>query len=345
MKILSIDLDILMKDCLSYQGYIDEELTPLQSWQVIKWKSGKSFYPICEDTLKFIKEILYKKCRKSSAYIIDEHDEIVKILSELPEKNNHVTNLDFHHDITYGNGDEELNIENWVQHARKHGYLLDYFWINRDDSEVVPFCPFNYLRSSWKDVNIDQLPEYDVVVFCISHQFTHPCHWELAQELKEYLHNEVQGKFTLCSDPEVQEEEISTYSSPELLPETAFQTYFMKYFNYYIEIQKIDDIVWFGIFKTGNDSRNILSASKKVLDDIIEKYDIGFCWVEGYKSECYIRRLAKNYTVKSEYFDEFNRHNLILTKKEKVVEDKVKATKQTKYPKGKKIKGTLKEGK
>ena len=311
MNILSIDIDFLSKDCLKYQSYIDDELTPEQSWKVIEWKTGTQDYDIDYESLEFLKELLKKKCKGAEHYLIREHDEILKIL-KLYGKNNSITNIDFHSDITYGNGDVELNIENWVQFARKYSYIKDYLWICRDDSEINTLSPFNYMRSSWKDINIDGLSNYDVVIFCISHQFTPIKHWGKAQYLREYLANEINNEFCLCQEPDFDENLYPNYIGKDTESQLKKSAWY-KYFNYYMNGELIDDVVWISIINLGNDSKNILSPIQKIMTDILKFYDVGIAWDKGYKTENLIRRLVKIHNIKKEFSDDIS-NNIILKK-------------------------------
>lgn len=309
MNIISIDIDILFKDCLYYQQFIDDDLTPLQSWKVIEWKTGKQNYDIDYNCLNFIKDLLKNKCKGAEHYLIQEHDEILNII-EYYGKNNFMTNIDFHHDITYGNGDEELNIENWVQFARTKGYIHKYLWICQDNSEVCQISPFNYTRSSWKDINIDSLPNYDVVVFCISHQFTPPCHWHYAQTLREYLANEVNNEFCLCKEPIFDENLYPNYIGKDSECQVEKSAWY-KYFDYYVNGELINGTVWLSIINLGDNKKNILTPSQKLISDILKFYDVGFTWDKGYKSEHYIRRLTKCHNIKNEYSNDIS-NNIIL---------------------------------
>lgn len=313
MNILSIDIDFLSKDCLKYQNYIDDELTPEQSWKVIEWKTGTQDYDIDYESLNFLKELLRKKCKGAEHYLIGEHDEILKIL-KLYGKNNSITNIDFHSDITYGNGDVELNIENWVQFARKYSYIKDYLWICRDDSEVNTLSPFNYMRSSWKDINIDSLSNYDVVIFCISHQFTPIKHWGKAQYLREYLANEINNEFCLCPEPDFDEDLYPNYTGKDEECQVEKSAWY-KYFGYYVNGELINNVVWLSIINLGDKNRDILTPSYKLLSDILKCYNVGFTWDKGYKSEPYIKRLIKNHTVIKEYSNSIS-NNVILKYKE-----------------------------
>lgn len=292
---LSIDIDILFKDCYKYQKFLDLELTGLQSWKVVEWKSGTQDYPLDTDCFNFIKDILKQKCKHAESYIIDEHDEIMDILRMYP-KNNFMTNLDFHSDISYGNDDTELTIENWVKYARNEDLINQYLWICQDSSEVSPYSTFNYSRSSWKDIDINSLPNYDVVVFCISHHFTPPKYWNMAQTLREYLCNDIQNDFVVCEEPIFNESDYPEYEGwmTDVVVETEA---WYKYYDYYVQGELIGDVVWLSIINLGKTNRDILSPCKRLLDGILKYYKVGLNWTKDYKSGVLIKRLTQSHKI------------------------------------------------
>ena len=63
-------------------------------------------------------------------------------------------------------------------------------WIHQDGSEMCFDSPIQYIHYSWKDLtskDIDLIPEYDAVVFCVSKYFTPYKYWNIAEELQSYL--------------------------------------------------------------------------------------------------------------------------------------------------------------
>ncbi|MGL5594103.1 MAG: hypothetical protein ACRDDH_09230 [Cetobacterium sp.] len=186
MKILSIDLDWLFLDCPEYQKYMDCEVDFETSWRVIKaYLPDREFKP-CPDSLAYLRHILRNSCKDAKIDIISEHDEILNILRENEYKNAEVINFDHHHDITYGDDDYELSIENWVLFGRKENLIKDYSWIHQDNSKLCLTSPFNFTRESWKDVELEIFDniKFDHVVFCISKHFTPPEYHHLALLLK-----------------------------------------------------------------------------------------------------------------------------------------------------------------
>lgn len=177
---------MFFRDCFKYQNHIDTDLTAEQSWKVIEWKTGTQDYPIDNECLEFVKKIIRDKCKNAQIKLITEHDEILKIIKETGHKHNFVVNIDNHHDVTYFNDDEKLDIENWVKHGRNEDLIGGYIWLHQDSSETCLNSPFHFLHSSWKDFKIENLKDFDLVVLCLSPYFTPPKYWELINFLNVY---------------------------------------------------------------------------------------------------------------------------------------------------------------
>lgn len=309
MNVLSIDIDAFFKECFQYQRYIDDELTPLQSWKVIEWKTGTQDYEVDKECFNFVKEVLKNKCKTAEHFLIQEHDEIINIIKNYG-KNNFVTNIDYHCDITYGNDDAELNIENWVKHGRVNNYIGKYLWICQDGSEDNTLATFNYSKSSWKDVVVDNLPEYDLVVFCISHQFTPPKHWRLAQDLREYLANDIQNDFVLCKEPKFDEDKYPYFFTRDESA-TIEKSAWYKYYDYYINAELCNNVVWLSIINLGDKKRDILTPCSRLVSGVLKYYDVGFTWDKEYTTSNFINRLANEHKIKDKYDTEFS-HNIIV---------------------------------
>lgn len=79
-KVLSLDIDFFFPEMNTYQKYFDVDLTPRQSWQVVRWKAKKNnkklFFKPCNFALNYITEVLFNKCKGAKIVGITEHDEI-----------------------------------------------------------------------------------------------------------------------------------------------------------------------------------------------------------------------------------------------------------------------------
>lgn len=190
-NILSIDIDFFMKDLIEYQKFVDDEVEdPNLAWDIAKMKYQKDFI-IDEEAKLWVKDLIQKKCSNVKKFcIIQEHDEIYNLMKSWGCNNASCTNIDYHHDITYQQDDSKLNIENWVKYARKDNLIYSYLWIHQDGSEMCVESPIQYMHGSWKDFTykeMDLIPEYDAVVFCVSKYFTYYKYWNIAEELQSYL--------------------------------------------------------------------------------------------------------------------------------------------------------------
>lgn len=188
MKVLSIDIDFLF-DCQDYHKLTNFDLTGEQSWEMINALGNK--YEPHKKYLELLKSILKKNTDKNTKIeIITEHDEIIKTM-----ENNNITesdlfNFDFHHDVTYFEGDSKLTLENWVRYAKSKNLVSRYNWIHRELSEYDFKPPFNFDRICVCDLNLNVLPKFDLVVICISKHFTPMEYWE---SLPKELYNIVKG--------------------------------------------------------------------------------------------------------------------------------------------------------
>lgn len=190
-NVLSIDIDFFMKDLIEYQQFVDDELDDVNlSWDIAKMKYKKDFV-LDEDALLWVKDLIKQKCDNVEKFcIIQEHDEIYKLMKSWGCNNASCTNIDYHHDITYHQEDNKLNIENWVKYARKDNLIHSYLWIHQDGSEMCLDSPIDFIHGSWKDFTykeIDLIPKFDAVVFCISKYFTPYQYWNIAEDLQSYL--------------------------------------------------------------------------------------------------------------------------------------------------------------
>lgn len=187
-RFLTIDLDMLFLDCPTYHKTIDEELTPEHSWEVIRAKHKDLTFEPDRYTLAWLIQLLtLTTTANTTVNIINEHDEMINVLKENNAFNAHCTNIDYHHDLRYDDEVGELSIENWVTYARKGMFIKDYHWITQDDASMCPLNTFSYTYSTWKDTALDLVEPYDVITICISKHFTPPEHWQLADELLNFI--------------------------------------------------------------------------------------------------------------------------------------------------------------
>ena len=192
-NIMSLDIDFFFTEMNTYQKYMDNDLTPRQSWQLVKWRAerdGKklSFEP-CNLSLEYIKNVLMNRCKGAKVVLITEHDEIIRVLEKEKCFEDNLYNFDYHEDISYQEDpgeDIELDIENWIQFARKKNLVKRLAWIGQDDSRKTQQTLIKIGNTSWKDYDWQDFPNFDLVVICVSKHFTPPKYWGLAKKLKEF---------------------------------------------------------------------------------------------------------------------------------------------------------------
>ncbi|MGL4672890.1 hypothetical protein [Cetobacterium sp.] len=193
MKVLSIDIDFLFTGMNEIQKYFDVDLSPIRSWKVVNWKSKGTKYLPCQDSADWLDNLLKIKIKKDTkVFLIEEHDGIIKVLRENKCDKVDMFNIDYHNDISYGNEDEELNLENWVQFARKENLIKNYNWICQDDSKVCKDSPIFHNFCSWKDVNLELIPEFDIIVLCTSKHFTPPKYWGLCERISKDINYRIE---------------------------------------------------------------------------------------------------------------------------------------------------------
>lgn len=188
-KVMSLDIDFFFPEMNTYQKYFDVDLTPNQSWQVVKWKAEKNkkkltFEP-CNFALEYVKKILINKCKRAKVIGIKEHDEILEVLRQNKCENADLYNFDFHEDICYGNEDDEPNLENWIQFARQENLIKRIAWISQDGSRKTGLSTICASTMCWKDCDENMLPDFDLLVVCTSRHFTPPKYWHLNKMLRK----------------------------------------------------------------------------------------------------------------------------------------------------------------
>lgn len=199
MNVLSIDIDFFFKDMRTIQKYMDVSVDPLTNWKIIEARHGHADFKPDEMSMEFVKNVILSRCTGvKEIHLIEDHDEIVQILAKL--KNNkeyvNVMNFDYHHDITYHtdnyindkNDMSEYDLSDWVRYCRHNDYIKEYAWIHQDDSQMILNSPISYMHNSWKDLTPENVPQFDVVVICVSPQYTPPKYWKILPDtIKEWI--------------------------------------------------------------------------------------------------------------------------------------------------------------
>lgn len=191
-NVLSIDIDVFF-ECNEYAEYMFHQLDEDLAWNVISLISQEKNISLKPNVraLQKVCDLLHSKYKKGVIVeYIEEHDEIVKIMEKHKVKDCNMYNIDFHHDISYGEEDNELNLENWVRHSKSRGQILNYNWLHRELSELNCDSPFFYTRTCLGDLDVNKVEDIDLIVICTSHHFTPKKYQEiikniLSEELKK----------------------------------------------------------------------------------------------------------------------------------------------------------------
>lgn len=173
-NVLSIDIDVFF-ECNEYAEYMFHNLDEDLAWNVINLIAKEKNISLKPNVraLQKVCELIHSKCKKGVIVEnIEEHDEIVKIMENHNVKDCNMYNIDHHHDLFHSEGDNSLNLENWVVHSKSRGQILNYNWIHRELSELSCDNPFYYTRTCLGDLDINKIEDIDLVVICTSHHFT-----------------------------------------------------------------------------------------------------------------------------------------------------------------------------
>lgn len=315
-NILTIDIDSFIKDMKRISETNDTDLTPYQSWQVVRWKTGIKRFEIDNDALAFTLSLIKNFCKSAIIENIEEHDEIIGIYEKYDVKGSVTWNWDFHLDCGYKPNLEELNLSNWAVHARQKGYISQYNWVRHDDSEF-PINPFiQYSSCSYKDLKANLVPQFDLVVICTSKHFTPIEFWKYNKLITDYAFK--------CRDNIGCFKEIKPIDFPKINPKD-YPNYFMegvytvddrifKSGKFYVGLNITNKIPMLSFINLG-ETFNIIGNCRVLFDNLINQYGIiGFKWNDNVKSGIYIKRLIKHYKSYSEF--KKNGNNYLIVYKE-----------------------------
>ena len=172
-NILSIDIDYAYSPTISvYDDYIEgvriseeEQELILQEHNVPK--------PTCNpEKIKILESVIKNKINLNAPIIlIENHDQILDFLPN--NKQLAIYNFDHHHDVYYPGWHslDTLDEGNWV-YFLKDKNILEYIWIRNEDSENMDFDLPELDFSIEERYNIENMPMFDLVFFCISSRWT-----------------------------------------------------------------------------------------------------------------------------------------------------------------------------
>lgn len=298
-NVLTIDIDSIIKDMKKITESNDTDLTPKQSWQVVRWKTGINNFEIDRDCLAFTLSLIKNFCKNAIIETIEEHDDMIKMYEKYNITKSNTWNWDFHHDISYKLNLEKLNISNWVLHARSKGYIKNYSWLRHDDSEFPSNYYMQYEQCCYKDLKSNVVPQFDLVVICKSKHFTPPEYWKFTNLLYEYaLKNRAYGKFVEI--PRYKIPKIDLEKFPHFIDNSQSDRVFV-YDNFYMCLDMDNGIPFISYINFGETKNFFKGEANELLEYIINTYGkIGFCWtLKG--TGTWLKRLSRKYKYKKEF--------------------------------------------
>lgn len=311
-NVLTIDIDFISYDLKKYNDKVMSELTPSQNWQVIRWVTGLKDFRKCDDSLSFIIKTIGQKCKETTFASVTEHHDVIEVLEKYGVKKANLWNIDYHHDLGYDNILGELDCSNWVVYARQNKLISNYTWIGQDDSEFPLASPIHYRYSSYKDLNMEQIPNFDLVVFVTSKWYTPPVLQKYNRLLYSYAiskQNKI-GKFMEIPNykmPKIDLSKYPAYMNNELSDRVFF------YDGFFVEMTMIDSIPYLSFINLG-EPKSIVNLCKPLLTSLLKQYGtIGFVWyIKG--TGIFLKRLTKDVKNKKEFTKGKNNYMILTTK-------------------------------
>lgn len=139
--ILSIDLDIIFSNSLGLCTSFSDRMAREAFWDQVYRDFKKEYFQPNREYCKQLKKILNSYIYKvDKIYIGQDHSSIIQALDMEKDKFNKdysfdIHNIDFHHDISYGQTDEDevtesfvCNCGSWVGLLNHCGYINSYTW-------------------------------------------------------------------------------------------------------------------------------------------------------------------------------------------------------------------------
>lgn len=184
MNILTIDFDIIMAPSIQLYNDIIKgnnewtienmaEIYPLLNYV-------EADFEIYQKLTNFLNNIA-PLVDKEEIYFIRNHNDIIKYLP--PHDDVTIYNIDHHHDITYGNPEDEigyggsgLGCGNWVKFLLDYNMIQDYIWIHNYTSappsdELMEKYPFDDEMCILYEDALDDIPTPDKIIISASFEW------------------------------------------------------------------------------------------------------------------------------------------------------------------------------
>ena len=175
MNVLSIDIDYAFSPTIAiYDDFVEGSRISLAEQDKIFQQNQLPAPKINQEKLQLLKDVVRTSVHESAPVIIADHHH--QILDFLPvDQKFSVVNFDHHHDVYYPgwHSISELDEGNWV-YFLKNSNMISYTWVRNPDSEDLPHettqLPFEVVEKH--EVNIENLPNFDIVFCCASPHWT-----------------------------------------------------------------------------------------------------------------------------------------------------------------------------
>lgn len=306
MKVLSIDIDLCFEQGSIFRKYMNYNIDPTHSWKIMEQLGIDMRYD--KDIVHRISEILKSNCKGKPVVIINEHDEILQVLKDFNCYKADLFHFDAHHDVGYNTSFEEPNIENWVTHAKIQKLVDKVTWTHNCSAEFPQNYPFLMLHDNILDIKPEFLPDFDLVVLCVSRQFTPMKYWDsLIKRFYRVVHENLMPEWL---------EEIEDFDFSLLEPygdymidgKTPDVERIFKIGSMHIVVERDRSV---SMFRYGQEDSHIFRV-KEAVDWLVNSYGyVKFHWTRGCRNRIYIERLIKNYKVLKQ-----DKENAIITAKE-----------------------------
>lgn len=192
IKILTIDFDIIMKPSInSYNELIDEDYT-INDYMRDYPHIG---IPPADFTIyKKIFDILDITTNAKKVFFVEDHSEIIDIISELNIADDiSLDNIDHHHDVIYSGfwarKIQNYDCSNWVKYVLDNNIIKEYTWIKDEKSEydLNPVAANTYIKKTidLEDIEWNYFHSIDYIIVSFSPEWVPNTYYPLYKILAE----------------------------------------------------------------------------------------------------------------------------------------------------------------
>ena len=205
-KVLSIDLDWILGDCISlYNDLVRGNVPILQLWEDIeRERHCDKFLSYNKIYLEQLKKLVVK-LKPKQIYWGNDHSSIILAIKDALDKKIIsapfiLYNIDHHHDINYSPQQEEIidkydmaNCGSWVSYLNKYELIDEYFWIkNKYSTDYHGQKQFSPKRQEIELKNQDTLnfllnEDFDIIYITSSDCYIPPKFYGILEDFKNMV--------------------------------------------------------------------------------------------------------------------------------------------------------------